>query len=577
MADSVFKKGDRLDGRYQVQFFLYEDELSETYRVKTNKDELKFLKLIKPEFSSVLDVEALNEKLRLISANSQQGILECSELKVLPIEGDEQYYFVHEFVHGESLKQILNRDITIQPYEACEIISSIFSTVTKSDAYSNQVFLPDNVFISYLERDMVAKVLPIDLSQYIKEEVAIARYSLAYQSQPDDNNCQYSLATLLYRCLFGYLPWNYDIEWVATHKAVQYQVLSYRDSNPLNQSTSYSQYVPDDLKSIIFESLSNIEIAQFSEKLNRFIKQYYEFPYHEEVDISASGLEEEVTTSQPTESSTHSKPKQYKNPNVGLNKIAGMRALKSLLTTDIIEPLNNKEAYIKYGIKPLNGILFYGPPGCGKTFIAKQLAAELGYTFFEIKPSDLASIYVHGTQEKIGKLFTEASLKAPSVIFIDEVDAIMPSRDSANMGQHYSSEVNEFLAQLTECSEKGILAIMATNRPDAIDSAILRTGRVDKTVYIPLPDFDTRKEMLKMLLEGRPVNSDIDLDSIAMLLTSYTSSDVSYIVNESAKLALKDNCEINDEHFEKVLSKTKSSVNYEQLKKYDSFADFQRH
>lgn len=577
MADSVFKKGDRLDGRYQVQFFLYEDELSETYRVKTNKDELKFLKLIKPEFSSVLEVEALNEKLRFISANSQQGILECSELKVLPIEGDEQYYFVHEFVHGESLKQILNRDITIQPYEACKIISSIFSTVTKSDAYSNQVFLPDNVFISYLEGDMVAKVLPVDLSLYIKEEVAIARYSLAYQCQQYDNNCQYSLATLLYRCLFGYLPWNYNIEWVATHKAVQYQVFSYRESNPLNQSTFYSQYVPDDLKSIIFESLSNIEIAQFSEKLNHFIKQYYEFPYHEEVDISASGLEEEVTTSQPTESSTHSKPKQYKNPNIGLNKIAGMRALKSLLTTDIIEPLNNKEAYIKYGIKPLNGILFYGPPGCGKTFIAKQLAAELGYTFFEIKPSDLASIYVHGTQEKIGKLFTEASLKAPSVIFIDEVDAIMPSRDSANMGQHYSSEVNEFLAQLTECSEKGILAIMATNRPDAIDSAILRTGRVDKTVYIPLPDFDTRKEMLRMLLEGRPVNSDIDLDSIAMLLTSYTSSDVSYIVNESAKLALKDNCEINDEHFEKVLSKTKSSVNYEQLKKYDSFADFQRH
>lgn len=577
MADSVFKKGDRVDDHYQVQFFLYEDELSETYRVKTSKDELKSLKLIKPEFSSVLETEALNEKLRFISANSQQGILECSELKVLPIEGDEQYYFVHEFVHGESLKQILNRDITIQPYKACEIISSVFSTVTKSDAYSNQVFLPDNVFISYLEGDMVAKVLPVDLSQYIKEEVAIARYSLAYQSQQDDNNCQYSLATLLYRCLFGYLPWNYDIEWIATHKAVQYQVLSYRDSNPLNQSTFYSQYVPDDLKSIIFESLSNIEIAQFSEKLNHFIKQYYEFPYHEEVDISASGLEEEVTTSQPTESSTHSKPKQYKNPNIGLNKIAGMRALKSLLTTDIIEPLNNKEAYIKYGIKPLNGILFYGPPGCGKTFIAKQLAAELGYTFFEIKPSDLASIYVHGTQEKIGKLFTEASLKAPSVIFIDEVDAIMPSRDSANMGQHYSSEVNEFLAQLTECSEKGILAIMATNRPDAIDSAILRTGRVDKTVYIPLPDFDTRKEMLKMLLEGGPVNSDIDLDSIAMLLTSYTSSDVSYIVNESAKLALKDNCEINDEHFEKVLSKTKSSVNYEQLKKYDSFADFQRH
>jgi transitional endoplasmic reticulum ATPase len=576
MTDSVFKKGNLVDGDYQVQFFLYEDELSETYRVKTNKDELKFLKLIKPEISSALKVEALNEKLRRITANSQQGILECSELETLLIEGDEQYYFVHDFVHGESLKQVLNRDITIQPYEACKIISSILSTVIKSDTYSSQVFLPDNVFISYLEDDIVAKVLPVDLSQYIKKEVTMARYSLAYESQKDENNCQYSLATLLYKCLFGYLPWHYDIEWIATHKAVKYQVLSYRGSNPLNQSTFHSQYVPHDLKNILFQSLTNIELGQFAEKLNSFIKQYYEFPYNEEVDISTSNFKEEVMPSQPTEPLTHSRFKQYKSPNVGLNKIAGMRELKSLLTTDIIEPLNNKDTYIKYGIKPLNGILFYGPPGCGKTFIGKQLAAELGYTFFEIKPSDLASIYVHGTQEKIGKLFTEASLKAPSVIFIDEVDAIMPSRDSANMGQHYSSEVNEFLAQLTECSEKGILTIMATNRPDAIDSAILRTGRVDKTVYIPLPDFETRREMLEMLLEGRPVDSAMDLKSIAMLLASYTSSDINYIVNEAAKLALKEGNEINSQHLKEVLGKTKSSVSNEQLRKYDSFANFQR-
>ena len=162
------------------------------------------------------------------------------------------------------------------------------------------------------------------------------------------------------------------------------------------------------------------------------------------------------------------------------------------------------------------------------------------------------------------------------MIFIDEVDAVMPSRDSAHMGQHYSSEVNEFLAQLTECSEKGILTIMATNRPDAIDKAILRTGRVDKAVYIPLPDFDTRKEMLKILLKGRPIDSGLDIDSIAMLMAHYTSSDINYMVNEAAKLALKENSKIGHEHLTEVLRKTKSSVNYDQLEKYDSFTEFQR-
>lgn len=570
MADSVFKKGDRVDDHYQVQFFLYEDELSETYRVKTNKDELKFLKLIKPEFSSVLDVEALNEKLRLISANSQQGILECSELKALLIEGEELYYFIHDFVHGESLKQVLNRDITIQPYEACKIISSILSAVTKFDVYSNQVFLADNVFISYLEDDVVAKVLPIDLSHYIKEEVAVARYSLAYQSQQDESNCHYSLATLLYRCLFGYLPWSYDIEWVATHKAVEYQVFSYRESNPLNQSTFYSQYVPDDLKSLLFQSLSDVDLTQFGEKLDRFIKQYYEFPYYEDIELPTITAQNEVKVDKINNTN------KYKSSHAGLDKIAGMSELKSLLITDIIEPLNNKHTYKEYGIKPLNGVLFYGPPGCGKTFIAKQLAAELGSTFFEIKPSDLASVYVHGTQEKIGKLFLEASLKAPSVIFIDEVDAILPSRDTANMSQHYSSEVNEFLAQLTECSEKGILTIMATNRPDAIDKAILRTGRIDKTIYIPMPDFNTRKQMLEALLAKRPTEEDLDAESMAMLMASYTSSDINYIVNEAAKLALKESSKISQQHLTEVLRKTKSSVNYEQLKQYDSFTDLQR-
>lgn len=573
MADSVFKKGDRVDDHYQVQFFLYEDELSETYRVKTNKDELKFLKLIKPEFSSVLEVEALNEKLRLISANSQQGILECSELKVLLIEGEELYYFIHDFVHGESLKQVLNRDITIQPYEACKIISSILSAVTKFDVYSNQVFLADNVFISYLEDDAVAKVLPVDLSHYIKEEVAIARYSLAYQSQQDEDNCHYSLATLLYRCLFGYLPWNYDTEWVATHKAVEYQVFSYRESNPLNQSTFYSQYVPDDLKSLLFQSLSDVDLTQFGEKLDRFIKQYYEFPYYEDIELPTITAQNKLNEVKVDKINNTNK---YKSSHAGLDKIAGMSELKSLLITDIIEPLNNKHTYKEYGIKPLNGVLFYGPPGCGKTFIAKQLAAELGSTFFEIKPSDLASVYVHGTQEKIGKLFLEASLKAPSVIFIDEVDAILPSRDTANMSQHYSSEVNEFLAQLTECSEKGILTIMATNRPDAIDKAILRTGRIDKTIYIPMPDFNTRKQMLEALLAKRPTEEDLDVESMAMLLASYTSSDINYIVNEAAKLALKESSKISQQHLTEVLRKTKSSVNYEQLKQYDSFTDLQR-
>lgn len=569
MTDSAFIRGDLVDGKYHVEFFLYEDEITETYRVKTNKNELKYLKLIKSECTSILEVEALKEALYLINKNSHQSILTCSELQALRVEGQFQYYFIHDFVHGESLKQRLDREISIAVYDACKIIRAGFDVMLNAGMPSTQVLTPNDIFINYVDEEGSVCIFPLDLTRYIKHtESSIPRYPLAYQSREAEHNTSYSLATLLYRCLLGFLPWQYDIEWKATDKAVQYQVFSYRDSNPLSQSTFYSQHIPDDLKSIVFQALNNIGVNEFSKKLDLFIKQYYEFPYYEDIQLPNS---ETRNIKLKVSEDSH-----YKSAHVGLSKVAGMMDLKSLLITDIIEPLKNKQTYKEYGIKPLNGLLFYGPPGCGKTFIAKQLAAELGYTFFEIKPSDLASTYVHGTQEKIGKLFLEASLKAPSVIFIDEVDAVMPSRDSANMGQHYSSEVNEFLAQLTECSEKGILTIMATNRPDAIDKAILRTGRVDKAVYIPLPDFNTRKEMLKILLEERPIDSGLDLDSIAMLMAHYTSSDVNYMVNEAAKLALKESSKIGHAHLTEVLRKTKSSVNYDQLEKYDSFTDFQR-
>lgn len=576
MANSVFKRNDSIDGHYQVNFFLYEDELTETYRVKTDKNELKFLKLIKPEFSSVLEVDALSEALNLISQISHQSILSCSELQTLSIEGQSYYYFTHDFVPGESLKQVLDRQITIEAYEACKIIRSSFNALSESGLPTTTVVTPEIIFISYLNEEKSVYLFPLQLSRYIKQtECSIPRYSWAYHNKDEEYNSAYSQATLLYRCVFGFLPWSYDIEWRATETAVRYQVLSYRDSNPLNQSTFYSQYVPDDLKSILFQSLSDIELTQFGEKLDRFIKQYYEFPYYGDVEIPTTTVNNfnEVKT---TKANNSNKTINYKSSHAGLDKIAGMEALKSLLMTDIIEPLHNQESYKEYGIKPLNGILFYGPPGCGKTFIAKQLAAEIGYTFFEIKPSDLASVYVHGTQEKIGKLFLEASLKAPSVIFIDEVDAILPSRDTSNMSQHYSSEVNEFLAQLTECSEKGILTIMATNRPDAIDKAILRTGRIDKTIYIPMPDFNTRKKMLEALLMKRPTEDNLEIESVAMLLASYTSSDINYIVNEAAKLALKEGSKISQQHLTEVLRKTKSSVDYKQLKQYDSFTDLQR-
>ena len=279
-----------------------------------------------------------------------------------------------------------------------------------------------------------------------------------------------------------------------------------------------------------------------------------------------------ISYSKPTEKKAEVRSATFKvkEKGKGFDLIAGMNELKDTLYQDIILPLNDKELYEQYKVSIPNGMLLYGPPGCGKTFIAQKFAEEINYNYVELKPSDLASIYVHGTQEKIAKLFNDAKEKAPTIIFIDEVDAILPNREG-NLSQSYASEVNEFLAQMTECHQHGIFIIAATNRPEKIDPAILRTGRMDKVIYLAPPDLTARKEMFKLHLQDRPTDKDIDIDKLSDLTNLYVASDIKFLVNEASRNALKERTRIKQEHLETAIKTNPPSISEKQLKKYETF------
>jgi len=243
----------------------------------------------------------------------------------------------------------------------------------------------------------------------------------------------------------------------------------------------------------------------------------------------------------------------------GFQDVAGMESLKENLRKRIIWVLKDREKAQKYRLSPPNGMLLYGPPGCGKTFFAKKFAEESGFHYVLVNGSDLSSIYIHGTQGKIGELFDDAEKNAPTIICFDEFDSLVPSR-AADFSSPRNEEVNEFLSQLNNCSDRGIFVIGTTNRMDIIDPAILRKGRLDLKVEIPAPDTLTRKEIFAIHLKGRPLEEGIDIGRLADLTDGYASSDIAYIVNEAAIEAALADEPITYSHLERAVKANPSSL-----------------
>ncbi|MEM0302373.1 MAG: CDC48 family AAA ATPase [Archaeoglobaceae archaeon] len=281
-------------------------------------------------------------------------------------------------------------------------------------------------------------------------------------------------------------------------------------------------------------------------------------------------------------------------PRVRWEDIGGLENAKQELREAVEWPLKYPEVFRTTNIKPPKGILLYGPPGTGKTLLAKAVANESNANFISVKGPELLSKWVGESEKHVRDMFKKARQVAPAIIFFDEIDSLAPRRGSIGDSHVTERVVSQLLTELDGLEElREVVVIAATNRPDLIDPALLRPGRIERHVYIPPPDKEARKEIFRIHLRNKPLAEDVSLDELAEKTEGYSGADIEAVCREAGMLAIREalkpgvtreeakeiakKLKITKRHFEEALRKVKPSLSKEDLKRYEIvLKDFQK-
>jgi len=292
-------------------------------------------------------------------------------------------------------------------------------------------------------------------------------------------------------------------------------------------------------------------------------------------------------------------------PTVTWEDIGGLEDVKRELIETVQLPVERPDLFRKFGMNPSKGVLFYGPPGCGKTLLAKAIANECQANFISIKGPELLTMWFGESESNVRDIFDKARQASPCVLFFDELDSIARARGSSvgDAGGAADRVINQILTEMDGIgAKKNVFIIGATNRPDIIDPAILRPGRLDQLIYIPLPDLLSRVAILKANLKKSPVAKDVDLEFIGQHTHGFSGADLTEICQRACKLAVRDALfaeqkkakekaeaesagacgmetdeeeavpEVTRKHFEESMQYARRSVSDNDIRKYEMFA-----
>ncbi|KIH93111.1 transitional endoplasmic reticulum ATPase [Sporothrix brasiliensis 5110] len=290
-------------------------------------------------------------------------------------------------------------------------------------------------------------------------------------------------------------------------------------------------------------------------------------------------------------------------PNVRWDDIGGLETVKQELKESVQYPVDHPEKFLKFGMSPSRGVLFYGPPGTGKTLLAKAVANECAANFISVKGPELLSMWFGESESNIRDIFDKARAAAPCVVFLDELDSIAKARGGSvgDAGGASDRVVNQLLTEMDGMtSKKNVFVIGATNRPEQLDPALCRPGRLDSLIYVPLPDEAGRLGILKAQLRKTPVADDVDLQYIASKTHGFSGADLGFIAQRAVKLAIKESItadiertkaaeaagedvemdedledtvpELAKRHFEEAMQMARRSVTDVEIRRYEAFS-----
>jgi transitional endoplasmic reticulum ATPase len=268
------------------------------------------------------------------------------------------------------------------------------------------------------------------------------------------------------------------------------------------------------------------------------------------------------------------------SPNVSWDDVGGLSEVKQSLIEAVEWPLKNPERFSRLGIDSPKGILLHGPPGCGKTLLARAVATESEANFISVRGPEIFSKWVGESEKAIREIFRKARMAAPSIIFFDEFDALVPARGSVGDSRVTERVISQILTEIDGLiSLQNVVIIAATNRPDIIDPAVLRPGRFDRRVYVHPPDQKARLKILMIKTEEMPLSDDINLESLSKRMEGYSGADIDSVVREAGLHALRrdvSNEKVSIQDFEKSLSEIAPSITDQMIRWYqDSNKRFQ--